>query len=68
MQPWKKVKYNDQVTQPLCCYDISSVSENINLMVWLETVVKVLYKIATSSENQAQSTIESDLEDNKKKH
>jgi hypothetical protein len=63
-QPRKKVKYNDQVAQPLRRHGMSSVSENMsNLMVWLETVVEALYKVATSSENQAQSTIESDLED-----
>lgn len=41
---------------------MSSVSENVNLMVWLETVVEELNGTPTSSENQAQSTIDTDVE------
>ena len=42
---------------------MSSVGENVNLIVLLETVVEALNKVANSSENQAESMIATDLED-----
>ena len=42
---------------------MSSVGENVNLIVLLETVVEALNEVANSSENQAESMIATNLED-----
>ena len=42
---------------------MSSVGENVNLIVLLEMVVEALNEVANSSENQAESMIATDLED-----
>lgn len=61
-QARKKVKRDVAQSQPLRRHGTSSVSEDVNLVtVWLETVVEALF-VTSSSRNQAQSMIASDLE------
>lgn len=64
-QAQKKIKRNDQVAQPLRRHGMSKVSENNNLMVWLETVVEELFEPEVSTfVNQPQSMVATDSEDN----